>query len=154
MESGVLTNVFTVSTVDIEGIVAELRVGVCGVKQKTVGAELFLGEVGDTLVVLVALLQVGEEPVLLRATEWRASSVWNTEDEVWVEGRGAGGVSGQPQVGRVKCHGQELGQVLLPPWNLQESLLSGHSWKQKSLTASLGMFKNVLCFLPLDDITL
>ena len=92
MGSGVLTNIFTVSTVNIEGIVAELRVGVCGIKQKTVGTELFLGEVGDTLVVLVALLQVGEEPVLLRATEWRASSVWNTEDEVWaLGGRREGG---------------------------------------------------------------
>ena len=87
MGSGVLTNIFTVSTVNIEGIVAELRVGVCGIKQKTVGTELFLGEVGHTLVVLVALLQVGEEPILLGATEGRTSIVWNTEDEVVEYGR-------------------------------------------------------------------
>ena len=73
----VLTNIFPVSAVNIEGIITELRVGVGGVKQKAVGAELLLRDLGHALVVLVALLGVGKEPVLLRTTEGRASGVWN-----------------------------------------------------------------------------
>ena len=130
----VLTNIFPVSAVNIEGIITELRVGVGGVKQKAVGAELLLRDVGHTLIVFVALLQVREETILLRTPEWRTSSVWNTEDEVgvvgWMEGRVGCCVSGQAQVGRVKCHGQKSGQVLLPPSNLRESQLSGQSWSQ------------------------
>ena len=126
MGSGVLTNIFTVSTVNIEGIVAELRVGVCGVKQKTVGAELFLGEVGDTLVVLVALLQVGEEPILLGATEGRTSIVWNTEDEVGVSGWGGvarlrPATSVKGKMSRPRARSGDVATV----GNLQESQLSG-----------------------------
>ena len=130
----VLTNIFPVSAVNIEGIITELGVWVGGVKQEAVGAELLLRDVGHTLIVFVALLQVREETILLRTPEWRTSSVWNTEDEVgvvgWMEGRVGCCVSGQAQVGRVKCHGQKSGQVLLPPSNLRESQLSGQSWSQ------------------------
>ena len=72
-----LTDIFSETAVHVEGIVAELRVGVGCVEQESVRAELLLRDLGHALVVLVALLRVGKEPVLLRTTEGRAGRVWN-----------------------------------------------------------------------------
>ena len=65
----ILTHVLSDAAVHIEGIVAQLRVGVAGLEQETVGTELGLGDVAHTLVVLVTLFGVREEAVLLRTSE-------------------------------------------------------------------------------------
>ena len=64
-----LTNKFPGAALHVKGIVAELAVGVGGLEEQTVRTELGLRHVGHTLVVLVALLRVGEEPVRLGALE-------------------------------------------------------------------------------------
>ena len=77
-----LTDKFSGTTVNIERIITKLAVGIRGLEQKTVGTKLGLGNVVDTLVVLVALLGVGEEPVYLRTSElsWNRLNVRNFKE--------------------------------------------------------------------------
>ena len=65
----VLTDKLPVATVNVERVITLLVVGVAGLEEQTVGAELGLRDVVHALVVQVALLGIGEEAVLLRAVE-------------------------------------------------------------------------------------
>ncbi len=68
----VLTDELSRPAVDVEGVVALLMVGVTGLEQESVGTELGLRDVVDALVVQVALLRIGEEPVAFRTLEiWK-----------------------------------------------------------------------------------
>ena len=69
LSHGELTDVFSVPALDVEGVVAESVDGCGVVEHETVGTELQHSHVVHALVVQVALLRIGEEPVLLRAPE-------------------------------------------------------------------------------------
>jgi len=64
-----LTNEFSRSAVDVEGVIALLLIRLSVLKEKSVRAKFGLGDIVHALVVEVALLGVREEPVVLGALE-------------------------------------------------------------------------------------
>lgn len=65
----ILTDVFSVSAVDVEGVVTLLLERTLGLEEQPVGAELRLGHAVPAGVVEVALLRVGEVAVRLGTLE-------------------------------------------------------------------------------------
>ena len=63
MFSDQLTNIFSGTTVNIEGIVTKLIIGVRSLEEETVRAELLLWDLSRALVVFITLFWVWEESV-------------------------------------------------------------------------------------------
>ncbi len=67
--TSLLTDELPVSADDVEWVVASLLIGVAVLEEEAVGTQLGLGHAASALVVQVALVQRGEEAVLLGALE-------------------------------------------------------------------------------------
>ena len=65
----VLTDIFSCPTVNIERIITKLVVWIGSLEEKTIWTKLFLGDISNTFIILVALFRVREETILLRAAE-------------------------------------------------------------------------------------
>jgi len=64
-----LLDIFSVSTVNIERIITKLVVGVGSFEKQTIGTELFLRNLPDTLVIFITLFRIGEKSVRFRTQE-------------------------------------------------------------------------------------
>ena len=58
-----LTDIFSQTTVHIEGIVTKLVIRIGRLKQKTVGAKLFFWDFSDAFIIFITLFWVWEESV-------------------------------------------------------------------------------------------
>jgi len=65
----ILTDIFSCPTVNIERIITKLVVWIGSFEEKTIWTKLFLRDISNTFIILVALFRVREETILLRAAE-------------------------------------------------------------------------------------